>query len=110
MVFSVGELTSETTWAGSDVLTQAAAPEYMRKMAAGVVIGRFIDQKGKEITGPLSGRQVGASLGDLIAIPERICVAGGREKTAALRAAIAGGLITHLVTDTCTAVRLLEKD
>lgn len=110
VVFSVGELTSETTWAGSDVLTQAAAPEYMRKMAAGVVIGRFIDQNGKEISGPLSGRQVGASLADLIAIPERICVAGGREKTTALRAAIAGGLITHLVTDTCTAVRLLETN
>lgn len=108
-VFSVGELTSETTWADSDELTQAAVPEYVKKNAAGVILGRFIDKNGKEITGPLSGCQVGASIADLLAIPTRICVAGGKEKTDALRAAISGKLMTHLVTDNCTAGRLMKN-
>ena len=108
VIFSVGELTAETTWAESDELTQAVVPEYIERNAAGVIIGRFIDREGIEIAGPLSGRQVGPGLEDLRAIPERVCVAGGPEKTEAIRAAIAGGFVTHLVTDSATAKILLE--
>lgn len=108
VIFSVGELTAETTWAESDGLTQAVVPEYIERNAAGVIIGRFIDRDGIEIAGPLSGRQVGPGLADLRAIPDRVCVAGGPEKTEAIRAAIAGGYVTHLITDSTTANLLLE--
>ena len=109
MIFSVGELTTQTTWAESDRLTQAVVPAYIERRAAGVIFGRFIGRDGIEITGPLSGRHIGPGPADLLAIPERICVAGGPEKTEAIRAAVAGGIVTHLVTDTTTAARLLES-
>lgn len=108
VIFSVGELNTETTLAESDELTQAVLPEYIDGQALGVLIGRFIDCNGNEIDGPLRGRQLGPTLDDLLAIPERVCVAGGQEKIAAIRATLAGGYVTHLVTDTDTAALLLD--
>lgn len=109
VIFSIGELTANTTLAESDELTQAVLPEYLSSGAIAVIIGRFINHEGREVNGPLSGRQLAPELIDLLAIPERICVAGGAEKTEAIRAAIAGGYITHLIIDTISAAKLLES-
>lgn len=109
VIFSVGGLTAETTWAQNDQMMKPVLPEYIKRGASGVIIGRFIDPEGREIAGSLSGRQVGLRLADLLAIPERICVAGGLEKTAAIHATLMGGYATHLVTDANTATRLLEQ-
>jgi dihydroxyacetone kinase-like protein len=45
--------------------------------------------------------------GDLAAIPERICVGGGPDKVAAIRAMLRTELATILVTDEVTATQLL---
>jgi hypothetical protein len=41
-------------------------------------------------------------------VPEVIAVAGGRAKTAAIRAVLAGGFVTSLVTDATVATELLS--
>ena len=91
-----------------DFLTKATVSQYLAQDAVGVMIGRFIDSKGEEIEGPLSGRQIGIELDALRAAPERICVAGGSRKLAAIRAILSAGYATHLVTDADTARRLAE--
>ena len=108
IVFGAGELGAGTIWSDTDSVPPAVAGEYVARGAVGVVIGRFIDRAGRPVAGPLSGRQIGMELGDLATVPERICVAGGPEKVEAVRAALAGGYVTHLVTDARTSASLLE--
>ena len=108
VIFGVGELSGGTIWSDTDSLPPAVAGEYVTRGAAGIVIGRFIDGAGREVEGSLSGRQIGMELQDLAAVPERICVAGGPEKIGAIRAALMGGYVTHLVTDALSAATLME--
>ena len=108
IVFGVGELDETVVFSDPDFLTQPTVADYLAKGAVGVVIGRFIDTQGQEIEGPLSGRQIGIELHDLRAAPERICVAGGPRKLAAIRATLSAGYATHLVSDADTARRLAE--
>ena len=108
VVFGVGELTPQTRWADGDFLIRPCAEAYIQAGGAGILIGRFIDADGEELDGPLSGRQIGMELSSLRAAPIRLCVTGGVEKLAAIRAVLAGGYVTHLATDALTAGRLLE--
>jgi DNA-binding transcriptional regulator LsrR (DeoR family) len=108
VVLGIGEVNREVTFAESEFVPEGVTDAYLARGAVGIVIGRFIDAEGREVDGPLSGRRIGMTLADLAAVPVRLAVAGGREKIAAIRAALAGGLATHLVTDARTARRLLE--
>ena len=108
VVFGVGELSPSTTWSDTDLIDAPTIDAYLKRGSAGGVMGRFIDKRGQELHGPLSGRQIGMDLEDLAKIPVRVCVAGGAAKQTALRATLAGGYITHLVTDELTARALLE--
>lgn len=110
VVFGVGELTPESRWADGDNLIRPSAEEYINNGGAGVLIGRFIDGNGRELEGPLSGRQIGMELDILRKVPTRLCIAGGAEKLPAIRATLAGGYVTHLVTDMKTAQDLVGGD
>ena len=59
---------------------------------------------------PLNDRVIGIELEQLRRAPRSIAVAGGPGKTEAIRAALVGGWISCLITDTYTAERLLEGD
>lgn len=108
VVFGVGELTDTTRWADGDQMIRPVAADYLARGSAGILIGRFIDANGQAVAGPLSGRQIGMELDDLVRIETRLCVAGDVAKAPAIRAALAGGYVTHLVTDSATAGLLLE--
>lgn len=110
VVFGVGELVRGISWADTDFLIPSLIDDYLERGAVAVLIGRFVDALGREVEGPLSGRQIGMELEDLMGVPMRLCVAGGSAKTAAIRATLAGGYATHLVTDAATAARLLEPE
>ncbi len=107
-LFGVGELDEAVVFSEPDFLTRDIVAHYLAEGAVGIVIGRFIDAAGAELSGPLSGRQIGIALKSLLATPERICVAGGLRKYAAIRAVLAGGYATRLVTDAATARCLVE--
>jgi DNA-binding transcriptional regulator LsrR (DeoR family) len=109
VALGVGELDGSVHFSDGQFLTAAVVADYMARAAVGVVLGRFIDRAGREVEGPLSGRQIGMELAELRAIPERICVAGGRAKVGPIRALLAGGYVTQLVTDAATARALLEE-
>ncbi|WP_319531985.1 sugar-binding transcriptional regulator [uncultured Cohaesibacter sp.] len=82
---------------------------YITKGAVGVICGRFYDGKGNWIEGPLDDRLMGISLDDVKNIPTRIAVAGGTEKTSSILGALRGGYINTLITDTKTALNILEN-
>ena len=80
----------------------------VRQGAVGEIAGRWIDTNGLPIKLPETINPIGISLGELQRIPNRLTVAGGREKTQAIRAILNGRLTTHLVTDEYTAQELLS--
>jgi DNA-binding transcriptional regulator LsrR (DeoR family) len=72
------------------------------------ICATLVDDDGRAVAGNLMERAIAISAAQLRRIPEVIAVAGGPTKAAAIRAVLAGGFITSLVTDTAAAAALLE--
>ncbi len=71
--------------------------------AVGQVNQRFLDRSGAAVRTPLDDLVVGSTLDQIRRAGRRIVVAGGRDKLDPLVAALAGGWVDLLVTDTVTA-------
>ena len=81
--------------------------ERLRRIGAvGDVCMRYFDADGKPVESHLDDRVLGIDSATLRGIPRRIGVAGGRRKHGAIRAALLGGWINTLVTDSVTASSL----
>ncbi len=106
-LFSVGTCLPESHVVGSGVATRAELDWYVAQGAVGVICGRFIDETGRGIPGPLDERMIGADLDGLIGLEAGILVTPGHDKVQATRACIAGGYATHLVTSLTVAEALL---
>ncbi|WP_246063685.1 sugar-binding transcriptional regulator [Nonomuraea longispora] len=76
--------------------------------AVGDVCLRFFDAEGRLVDSPLERRILGIPAADLLRVPRRIAIAGGRRKTAAIRAALRGGWVNTLITDVGVAEQLLK--
>lgn len=82
--------------------------EQMRELgAAGEVCLHFIDAEGSEVPGNLDDLIVGVTREQLRSAQRRWAVAGGVRKHAAIKAALTGGWVDTLVTDTGTAAYLV---
>lgn len=68
----------------------------------------LIDPQGQAVTTPLAANVVGLSAAQIRALPTVIGVAGGLEKTDAIRAVLRGGWLTTLITDAAVAQRLID--
>jgi DNA-binding transcriptional regulator LsrR (DeoR family) len=78
--------------------------------AVGDVCLRFFDSAGNLVPSDLDDRVVGIDADTLRKIPRRIGIAGGESKHKAIRAAVRGGWINVLITDTGTAAALLQRE
>lgn len=67
--------------------------------AVGEILGRFYDGEGRECDTPLRERVVSLPLDSLRRAPRVAAVVSGSDRSAAVRAAIRGGLINTLVID-----------
>jgi DNA-binding transcriptional regulator LsrR (DeoR family) len=76
--------------------------------AVGDVCLRFFDSAGTLVPSDLDDRVVGIDADTLRRIPRRIGIAGGESKHAAIHAAVRGGWVNVLITDTGTAAALLR--
>ncbi len=94
-----------STWAG--YLTENKKKELIRKGAVGYLCGYFLDKDGKKLSDPINDKIIGISFEDLKKIPHVIAVAGGIDKTPAIRAALRGKLVHCLITDSRIAEKLL---
>ena len=89
------------------ILTDEEIKELQARGAVGDIALRFFDAQGRAIQHEINDRVVGLDLDQIRRIPRVIAVAGGAEKTEAVRAALRGKLVNVLVTDEPTAKRLL---
>ncbi|MGF9649133.1 sugar-binding domain-containing protein [Pseudarthrobacter oxydans] len=74
--------------------------------AVGDIAMRFFAEDGRLIESDLYDRVLGIGVKEMLSIPRRVGVAGGRGKFEAIRAAVRGGWIDVLVTDIFTGRRL----
>lgn len=109
IVFGVGSVASSSTAFDSGFLTTAEAAPYIERGAVAVLAGRFLDADGAAVLDELDDRMIGMTVAEIHAVADRICVAAGAEKVAPIRALLAGGFITSLITDQPTAAALLEE-
>ena len=78
--------------------------------AVGDVCLRFFDAAGTLVPSDLDDRVVGIGADTLRRIPRRIGIAGGESKHKAIHAAVRGGWVNVLITDTGTAAALLQGE
>ncbi|WP_423921473.1 sugar-binding transcriptional regulator [Frigoribacterium sp. 2-23] len=88
-------------------LPASTRDELIAAHAVGDLAGRFFDAEGRHVTSPLDDRIIALDLDQLRGIPRRLGIARGASKVVPLRAALASGLLTMLVTDSATAEALL---
>ncbi|MBB6171340.1 DNA-binding transcriptional regulator LsrR (DeoR family) [Nocardiopsis mwathae] len=72
------------------------------------VCARLMDGDGVPIATDLTDRTIAITVDQLKQVPEVVAVAGGADKTAAIRSALKAGFITSLVTDAATARALTQ--
>lgn len=110
LLFSVGTAGPESHIVLSGLASRADLEWYVRQGAVGVICGRFIDARGRQLPGPMEERMIGVPLPRLVGLEMGILVTPGLDKVAATRAAIRGGYVTHLVTGARVAEALLGPE
>lgn len=88
-------------------LSDADCRRLERLGVVGDIALRFFDAEGREVQTPYTDRTIGVGLSEMTTITRRVGIAGGREKEAAVRAALRGGHVNVLVTDSRTARALV---
>jgi DNA-binding transcriptional regulator LsrR (DeoR family) len=78
-----------------------------RAGAVGEICGRFIDDKGRECATAWRDRVISVELDQLRKIPQVVGVVSGSDRTAAILAAVRGGILKSLVIDETGATSLL---
>ncbi|WP_077966566.1 bifunctional sugar-binding transcriptional regulator/dihydroxyacetone kinase subunit DhaK [Ensifer adhaerens] len=110
VLFGISSLRPNSTIHASGFFESVSLQHYLAAGAIGVVAGRFIDERGRPVAGPLDDRTIGISLDMLRRIDTRILVAGGFDKVPALLAALRGGYANVLITDAATGHGILRAD
>ncbi len=88
--------------------TYDEAQETLEAGAVGHICGYSYGADGDMLELPVNHRIIGIEFEKLKTIPQRIGIACGAEKTAAIKAALEAKLITTLITDEEAALRILS--
>ncbi|WP_276617576.1 sugar-binding transcriptional regulator [Streptomyces coryli] len=91
-----------------NAITAADQTQLTKLGAVGDVCARYFDATGNLVDAPFNDRIIGIDPDHLRAVDRRIGVAGGPDKVAAIRGAVAGGWINTLITDAEVARQLLR--
>ncbi|WP_461209965.1 sugar-binding transcriptional regulator [Desulfocurvus sp. DL9XJH121] len=101
----------DMTAASTNVVLGALSPEEGRALhdagAVAEIFGHFIGEDGEVVDHEVNARFTGPTMESLRSIPMTIVVAGGPQKTSALRAMLRGRYATVLVTDEDSARAVL---
>ena len=98
----------ESVFAEQRVLTEAEFASIRRCGAVGEICGRFFDAYGQECLSPFRNRVVSVDLELLREGKDVVAVTMGETRSAAVRAALVGGLVNSLVIDDAGAAAVLK--
>ena len=99
---------AENVAVGAGLMPARHLNDLARAQAVGDVIARYFDRIGKEIDHPVNHRVVALDLASLKRIPTVIAITTGKDRASAILAAIHGGYVKTLVTDSNTARQVLR--
>ncbi|WP_284164488.1 sugar-binding transcriptional regulator [Frigidibacter sp. SD6-1] len=105
-LFSVGSCGPESHVVKSGAVSPEELLLLMSRGAVAQVNARMIGADGAEIDCSYNRRLVAMELDDFRRIEKRLCLVSARDKVPALKAAIAGGHVSHLVVTTSVAADL----
>lgn len=108
VILGVGGIDQTNGLVEHGYLSLSQLQELQSRGAAGETMGLFFNEKGQEIPGPLDEHMISLTIGSLLKIPWRVCLAGGNEKVEAISAALSGKIFNLLVTDYQTAQKLTQ--
>lgn len=106
----IGVIADNSTLMRSNILTDEELVDLSSQGAVGDIALQFFDREGKRVRTQVDHRIVSTDLEDIKKIRRVIGVAGGREKTEAIRAVLTSGLVDVIVTDHFTAQSLIKGD
>lgn len=105
-IYSLSPCTPDTHVVQFKIATEADVADYVRRGAVGIIAGRFIDETGAAILGPLDERLIGADHATLARMTG-LLVVSGMDKATPTRAALRGGYADHMILDLPLAEALL---
>jgi DNA-binding transcriptional regulator LsrR (DeoR family) len=109
LLFGAGGLDPHGTMSQYQVLAEDELAWLKAKGCVGDFVGRFVDMQGRELDITERLFAIGLEWHKLLAIPNRMCIAGGLGKRDVIRSLLQAGAVTELVTDTDTAQALLDR-
>lgn len=107
-VFSIGAADHSALLYQFNQISDQDMADLHQNHAVGDVLGRFFNGQGIELPIPVNQRIIGLCLEELLRIPLKILVAGGRNKRTALKVAVSHQFCDILITDAASADWLLE--
>ena len=107
-VFGIGLIEEGSSITALDPDLSASILNLSEQGAIGEIMGHPFDKNGVLVPNEISERIIDISLEHLRNIPQRIAVAYGTQKAAAIYAVCRSGLANTLITDAQTAFQLLE--
>lgn len=108
-IIGIGTAKPHTTLVTSGMIETGEIEEISRAGGVGEMLGHFFDADGRDLETPLTSRTLSVSL-DHTHNDRIIALAGGEEKTAAIRAVLNSGHLSGLITDERTAKALLTDE
>lgn len=109
VIVGIGTVEEAGGSASSTALDGPEAIEALRADGARAeILGQFIAEDGTVMSTPYDDRVIAAGL-ERLRSREVVAIAGGLQKTEAIRAALKSGLLTGLIIDEVTARRLVEE-
>ena len=107
-LISVGSFSRENPIADSGFIRTSEWEELETAGAVGDILGHFIDAHGELVKHSVNERACSLPISDLAQIPRIVLASGGREKIAALNAALKFMRVTTFITDEVAARGLLN--
>ncbi|TYC80510.1 sugar-binding transcriptional regulator [Stappia sp. BW2] len=109
VVVGIGDVGSDEGGISCSMLDGASAAMDLRKAGAvAEMLGQFLSEDGGILTSPYDDRVMAPPL-ETLRGREVVAIAGGKTKIPAIRAALASGLLTGLITDEATARAIVER-
>lgn len=108
-IVGIGTLDSDAQLVTSGMMEPQEIFEIKAEGGTGEMLGHFFDASGRVLQTRLTGRALGVTL-DGPQDGRIVAIAGGRQKTQALRAVLKSGRLNGLITDELTARSLANGD
>ena len=106
-LIGVGAMTQGSSTFQYDQFSRELLEDVLANKAVGTICARFFDSSGRVIPTDIDARTISISLEQLATVPVKFGVAIGSDKSLAIEAAIKGGLMNVLGTDSDTTEILL---